>query len=43
MRGPRSERWSGPGARELIEGVSHWAPELAAERVSELPLEHLAE
>jgi len=43
---PRSSR-SGiagfGGAREVIEGVSHSAPELAAERVSELPLEHLAE
>lgn len=34
---------SGPYRFEVIEGVSHWVPELAAERVSELLLEHLAE
>ncbi len=34
---------SGPYRFEVIEGVSHWVPELAAERVNELLLEHLAE
>ena len=33
---------SGPYRFEVIEGVSHWVPDLAAERVSELLLDHLA-
>ena len=32
----------GPYRFEIIEGVNHWVPELAAEKVSALLLEHLA-
>lgn len=38
-----TEKWvTGPYRFEMLEDVSHWAPEEAAEAVSELIIEHLA-
>lgn len=37
------EQVQGPFRLEIIEGVNHWVPELAADRVSELLLEHLSD
>ena len=33
---------TGPYRFEVLEGISHWVPEQAADRLSELILEHLA-